>query len=342
MTQIQFPRNPNTNGDVATTRSLPAARRASVAAVTLAASLWLAAPAAAAPFFFSTGVADDLLGARSQPAAKDSLAVETADDFVLAETTAISHATIVGLVPSGTSLADVVGVEVELYHLFPRDSVGVDVRKVPSRVNSPADVEIGNATRDAGRGTLEFHAGLLSASSRVLNSVSNGIHEVPGNLTHGDGEVRGELVEIDITFTPPIVLPADHYFFRPEVEVAGGQFLFVSAPKPIAAPGTAFTGDLQAWIRDSALQPDWLRIGTDIIGDIPPRTFNMTVSLDGETVPQAGTPGTANCRGKSSAALAAQFGSIEVAASALGFASVESLQQTFRGFCFQGRPRGRA
>jgi hypothetical protein len=49
-------------------------------------------------------------------------------------------------------------------------------------------------------------------------------------------------------------------------------------------------GDLQAWIRNSDLQPDWLRIGTDIIGGTTPPTFNMAVSLTGETVPQAETP----------------------------------------------------
>jgi hypothetical protein len=45
-----------------------------------------------------------------------------------------------------------------------------------------------------------------------------------------------------MTFTPPIVLPADHYFFRPEIQVAGGDFLYLSAPKPIVAPGTPFRG----------------------------------------------------------------------------------------------------
>jgi hypothetical protein len=47
---------------------------------------------------------------------------------------------------------------------------------------------------------------------------------------------------------------------------------------------------LQAWVRNSDLQPDWLRIGTDIIGGATPPTFNMAVSLTGETVPQVGTP----------------------------------------------------
>jgi hypothetical protein len=82
------------------------------------------------------------------------------------------------------------------------------------------------------------------------------------------------------------------------------------------------------------LSPDWLRIGTDIINDTtPPPTFNMTFSLSGNVLPDTGTPGQANCHGKSISALADQFGSIPAAASALGFSSVGALQDTLRGFC---------
>ena len=97
------------------------------------------------------------------------------------------------------------------------------------------------------------------------------------------------MVEITPTSTPPFGLPADHYFFRPGVEVAGGDFLSLSSPRPIVAPGTPFMGDLQAWIRNSDLNPDWLRIGTDIIGGTTPPTFNMAFSLSGE-IAQAETP----------------------------------------------------
>ena len=53
------------------------------------------------------------------------------------------------------------------------------------------------------------------------------------------------------------------------------------APKPIVAPGTPFTPDLQSWIRNEHLQPDWLRIGTDIVGGSPAPTFNASFSLHG-------------------------------------------------------------
>jgi hypothetical protein len=308
---------------------------------TLTAAVWLATPALADPFFFSTGSADGRLGALSQPPNSGKLETETADDFMLTETTSIDLATVTGLIPLGTPLANLSNVEIEVYHIFPKDSdVGrtsgppmFSTAEVPTRVNSPSDVEIDDATRDGGLGTLEFTTSLLNSGFSVANTVVTGINPKPNTQTLGEGPATGEEVEITITFTPPILLPPDHYFFRPEVHVAGGDFLYVSAPRPIVAPGTPFMGDLQAWIRNSDLAPDWLRIGTDIIGGTPAPTFNMTFSLTGETIPQAGTPGLANCHGKSVSALAHQFGGLDAAASALGFSRVEELQEALGAFC---------
>ena len=105
----------------------------------------------------------------------------------------------------------------------------------------------------------------------------DGIFALPHQTTGGDGAVRGQLVQIAVFFLVPIELPADHYFFVPQVEIKRhrGDFLWASAPHP------QFTGDLQTWIRNSNLDPDWLRIGKDIVGDT---TFNASFSLAGETV----------------------------------------------------------
>jgi hypothetical protein len=244
------------------------------------------------------------------------------------------------LVPTGTSLANISNVEIEVYHIFPKDS---DVARtsgpptfsttgVPTRVNSPGDVEIDTATRDSSLGSLIFRASLLSPSFSVLNTVVAGINKTPNNVTHGEGPVSGEPVQITITFTPPILLPADHYFFRPEILVTGGNFLYLSTVKPAVFPGTTVP-DLQAWIRNSDLKPDWLRIGTDIIDGNPAPTFNMTFSLRGETIPEAGTPGQANCHGQSVSAVARQFGGVAAAASGLGFSSVKELQNALKTFC---------
>jgi hypothetical protein len=163
--------------------------------------------------------------------------------------------------------------------------------------------------------------------------VVNGINKIPDNTTHGEGSTTGQEVAITINFTTPIILPAGHYFFRPEVllATADANFLYLSAPRPIVSPGTVFAGDLQAWIRNSNLAPDWLRIGTDIIVGTPP-TFNMTFSLTGQTIPEAGTPGAANCAGQTISALAQQFGSIKAASLALGASSVAALQEAVRLF----------
>jgi hypothetical protein len=308
--------------------------RMSLITTTLIVGVSLVTPAWAAPFFFSTGNPDGRLGAVSRLASPGKVETETADDFVLTQTTVINRATITGLIPLGTPLANISNVEVELYHVFPQDSANPPSGNVPTRVNSPADIEIDAATRDGSNGTLDFTASLLSGNFVVLNTVVNGIHKIPNQTTGGEGPAIGEEVSIAITFTAPILVPAGHYFFRPEVLVTDGNFLYLSAPRPILSPpGTAFAGDLQAWIRNSTLKPDWLRIGTDIIGGATPPTFNMTFSLTGETIPEAGTPGRANCHGKTVSALAEQFGGIHAASVALGFSSVATLQDATRVFC---------
>jgi hypothetical protein len=46
-----------------------------------------------------------------------------------------------------------------------------------------------------------------------------------------------------------------------------------------------------------------------------------------------GTPGAANCHGKSVSELAQAFNGMDNAASALGYASVKQLQEAIRTFC---------
>jgi hypothetical protein len=251
--------------------------------------VFLASLVAAASFSFSTGFPDGNIGTLSRQATPGKLETETADDFILTQPTSINHATFTGLLPSGTPLANVANVEIELYHVFPNDSVNPPSGNVPTRVNSPADVEIAVATRDGIAGDLSFTASLVNSSFSVANTVVNGINKIPNQKTGGEGPATGREVLIDVTFKPPIVLPADHYFFRPEVLLTNGDFLWLSAPKPIVAPGTPFTPDLQSWIRNSDLKPDWLRIGTDIVGGSPAPTFNAAFSLDGAIVPEPST-----------------------------------------------------
>lgn len=86
-----------------------------------------------------------------------------------------------------------------------------------------------------------------------------------------------------MTLPNPFLLPADHYFLVPQIDVSGGNFLWLSGSRPIVSPGTPFLPDLQSWTRDASLDPDWLRVGTDIVGGT---TFNEAFSLTGVTVPE--------------------------------------------------------
>ena len=280
----------NEQSKTKTTKETPALRRlgqialavlsANQTAVGALASLLLVSQAVAAPFTFSTGEPDGKIATLSRPSSPDKIQTETADDFVLTQSVVISQATFTGLLPSGAALSSISGVEVEIYHVFPGDSAFPPSGNVPNRTNSPADVEIDSATRDSADGSLTFSSTIVNASFSASNSVVNGINKIPGQTTEGEGPVTGEEVTITINFNPPISLPADHYFFRPEVLLSSGDFLWLSAPRPILAPGTPFLPDLQSWIRNDDLAPDWLRIGTDITLQGP---FNAAFSLSGET-----------------------------------------------------------
>lgn len=260
-------------------------KRAKVATLvlgsTLGALLLLAAQAPASSFFFSTGDPDGKIATLSRPASGGTIQTETADDFtVVSNTTLITHATFTGLLPPGASLSSITEVEIEIYHVFPADSANPPSGHVPTRTNSPADVEIASATRDSADGTLSFIATLVNPVFTASNSVVIGIHPSPGQFTGGEGPVTGQEVRISVIFSPPISLPPDDYFFRPEALLSSGNFLWLSAPKPILPPGTPFATDRQSWIRNDNLAPDWLRIGTDITHQGP---FNAAFSLTGET-----------------------------------------------------------
>lgn len=129
----------------------------------------------------------------SQPASTGHLETETADDFILTETTSIAEATITGLIPLGTTLANINNVEVEVYHVSPMDSADPPSGNVPARANSPADVEIDTATRDASLGTLALSASLVDESFSVLNTVVDGIDQAPTTVTDGEGPASGDV-----------------------------------------------------------------------------------------------------------------------------------------------------
>jgi PEP-CTERM motif len=256
-------------------------------AATLLAACALPCPArAGSSFFFSTGSPDGLMATASRPSSGGKIEIESADDFVLTSTTQITSATFTGLLPSTASLSDVTDVRIEIYRVFPNDSGPFD-NNVPTRTNSPSDVEFDD--RSASAKNLTFTPGIIQSSFTAANSVLNGIHPKPDFNTKGEGAVTGQEVQFNVIFSKPFLLPSDHYFFVPQVQLTNGDFFWLSAPKPIVPPGTSFPPgftDLQEWIRNENLAPDWLRVGTDIVGGSPAPQFNAAFSLSGQAVPE--------------------------------------------------------
>ncbi|MDT4290704.1 PEP-CTERM sorting domain-containing protein [Methylomonas sp. MO1] len=241
----------------------------------LAISTLFAANADAAAFSFSTGNSDYRIATGAQ-ASGGSKEIESADDFVLTQHTQLNQATFTGLLANGATLGDIANVNVEIYRVFGKDSVNPPSGRVPTRVNSPSDVAF--LGRDSASNSLSYSITLLNGNVSAANSVINGIHPLPDQTTGGEGAVSGQEVRFEINFNDAISLAADHYFFVPQVELKNGNFLWLSAAKPIVGGTGPFTPDLQSWIRDENLDPDWLRIGTDIVGGT---TFNQAFSVSG-------------------------------------------------------------
>jgi hypothetical protein len=254
-----------------------------------------------ASFRFSTGDPDGKIATIVAPSSSrtDDVEFETGDDFVLTRDTTLRQATFTGLLTGGATASDISDVIVEIYRVFPKDSnvertsgpPTFSTEKVPTRVNSPSDVAF--ESRDSASDELDFETAVLSASFSAAASVST--PESIAVQSGGDGPVSGTEVRIEVAFgSHPFFLPADHYFFVPQVGLSesapsDANFLWLSAPKPITGNRTTpFTPDLQSWMRDDPpLAPDWLRIGTDIIGGNPAPTFNASFSLHGTVKPEA-------------------------------------------------------
>ena len=273
-----------------TLRPTSLAFAAALSALTLAAT-----PAWADPFAFSTGDPDGKLASASRPSSSGKLEIESADDFILAGQTRITSASFTGLLTSaaaapftsllnpGANAATIGSVVIEIYRVFPFDSNDPPSGKVPTRVNSPSDVAF--ESRASVASELSYATKVLATTFTAANSVLNGIKPLPNQATGGEGAVTGEEVRFDVTFSSAFDLPAGHYFFIPQVEVSGGEFFWLSSPKPITGGTGPFAPDLQSWVRNEDLAPDWLRLGTDITGQGP---FNASFSLAGDV--QAAVP----------------------------------------------------
>jgi hypothetical protein len=285
---------------------IPLKARTGIATLAFAAVM-LPSPVLADAFFFSTGNPDGKIATAARPESAGKFEIESADDFALTAQTSITGATFTGLIVGG-STSSIGQVVVEIYQVFPNGSdVGrtsgppaFSTVQVPTRVNSPSDVALDS--RDSSSGSLSFQTQAMGNFTANNSVQPGGIHPTPNQTTGGNGSVTGLEVQLTVNFKTPFDLLAGHYFFVPQVEVtdADGNFLWLSAARPIVPPGTPFPAgftDLQSWTRDQMLDPDWLRVGSDIVGPDPLTgpTFNAAFSLTGVAVPGpivgAGLPG---------------------------------------------------
>jgi hypothetical protein len=244
----------------------------------------LVPPARSGPLLISTGDPDGKMAMASRPSGNGKIEIETGDDFLLNAPSLITNVSFTGLLTGGTTISNISQVVVEIYRVFPLDSTDPPSGNVPTRANSPSDFALDS--RDSSAMGLTFTANTLSGSFMAGNSVLNGIFPKPNQTTMGEGQVTGVEATISTTLTTPFSLAAGHYFLVPQVLLndASQEFYWLSAPKPIVSPGTPFLPDLQTWIRNENLQPDWLRVGTDIEGQ--GRTFNASFTITGQIVPE--------------------------------------------------------
>ena len=250
----------------------------------------LAAGPAMGAVIYNNLTPNNLMAIATRPDTPGVFEIEAGDDFFLGSRTSINGASFIGLIVPGSAGASVSQVVVEIYRVFPLDSDAGRIPKVPTRANSPSDVAFDS--RDSGTNSLMFGTSVLAPTFTALNTVQpGGIHASPLQTTGGNGPLTGQEIQVNVTFSNPFDLPPDHYFFVPQVALTNGaQFYWLSASRPITGAGgtTPFpvgVTDLQAWTRDSMLDPDWLRVGMDIVGGTTPPTFNTAFSLAGTAIP---------------------------------------------------------
>ena len=52
--------------------------------------------------------------------------------------------------------------------------------------------------------------------------------------------MTGQEVQFNVLFSTPFTLPADHYFFVPQVELSSGDFFWLSSVGQVVPLGTPF------------------------------------------------------------------------------------------------------
>ena len=87
----------------------------------------------AGDLFISTGDPDGKMAMASRPSGNGKIEIETADDFILGQTSQITNVSFTGLLTGGATSADISQVVVEIYRVFPLDSTVPPSGNVPTR-----------------------------------------------------------------------------------------------------------------------------------------------------------------------------------------------------------------
>src|SRR5215510_13564196 len=163
---------------------IPLKARTGIAALAFAAVV-MPLPAAADSFFFSTGNPDGRMATTTRPSGPGIQETETGDDFVLTQQTSITSATFTGLIPS---TANITGVVVEIYRVFPKDSDTNRTPNVPTRANSPSDVAFDSRESPSGLTFSSMLVNPMNPNFTAQNAVlPGGIHPSPNQTTGGLG-----------------------------------------------------------------------------------------------------------------------------------------------------------
>jgi hypothetical protein len=187
--------------------------------------------------------------------------------------------------------AKIEDINLAFYKVFPEDS---DLTRKPATVrdNGPADDEF-TAVSLAGQQLSFKNKSLGSFEVKQTILPSSGPNAPGFGSGKLGGPLKGELRQIDVTLTTPLVLKPGAVFLSIVVNPSEGQFLRLAGSRPPTFPSPLPTGviDRQAWFRTNAgftnaLEPDWVR-GSDVVnqqnGTANP-AFNLGFKVQGDPV----------------------------------------------------------
>jgi hypothetical protein len=231
--------------------------------------LFVALGATHAATLFDTGAPDGSVAAQSGARLGFTYTgFSTADDFILLNDSFVSGGTFTGLITPPIAFTDIVNVTIGIYSVSPTDAFG-------NPNPSPGGLL---ATRASASGQITYtrESSDVDTATRTVPTATRPIPFFGGGLT------------IDFAFPDPILLPAGHYFFSPQVVVTNvvpgppepGSFYWLSAPWPVGDPATDYSASFRG--NGDIGPPFWIPLSY-ALQDGP---YNTSFSLRGEATPE--------------------------------------------------------